>query len=132
MQGRIVWGNLVLALPLPLDDETTIVLRGPEPATTAPLRLTKCPALRPAFVRKRTARGPTPPTLEQLAALQTQMLMGTASGVQIHSRDVQPVRGAPDADHRGLIRHVGWQDSPGPRHHHHRTRCAVLRGDRSR
>ncbi len=93
MKGRTIWGELSLELPQELEDETTIVLRGTEPPMTVPLRLTKSPTVRPAFVCKRTTLGPTPPTLEQLAAVETQVLMSTASGSHIHSRDVEVVGG---------------------------------------
>lgn len=91
MRGATTWGSLVLDLPQDLEDETVVILRAPAPASLTPLRVSKGPALRPSFVCKRSPLGPSPPSLDQLAEVETQTLMGLTSGVQLHARSVETV-----------------------------------------
>jgi hypothetical protein len=95
MRGRTTWGSLVLDLPQDLEDETTIILRAPEPKNAVPLRVSKGPTLRPSFACKRTPLGPNPPTLDQLGDVETKTMMGMAAGVVLHSRTIESVAGRP-------------------------------------
>jgi hypothetical protein len=95
MRGRATWGSLVLDLPQDLEDETVVILRAPEPANAVPLRLSKGPTLRPSFVCKQTSLGPNPPTLDQLADVEIQALVGMAAGLTVHSRGVEVIAGRP-------------------------------------
>ena len=95
MRGRTTWGSLVLDLPQDLEDETTIILRAPEPKNAVPLRLSKGPTLRPSFACKQTPLGANPPTLDQLGDVETKTMMGMAAGVVIHARSVESVAGRP-------------------------------------
>jgi hypothetical protein len=95
MRGSTTFGSLVLDLPQDLEDETVVILRAPAPPSLTPLRVSKAPALRPAFVCKRTPLGPSPPSLDQLADVETQTMMGLASGVQLHARTVETVGNRP-------------------------------------
>jgi hypothetical protein len=95
MARRGTWGALTLEVPEEFVDETVVILRAPAPASATPLRLSKAPAVRPSFVCKRTALGPNPPTLEQLAEVETQTLLGLAPDLVLHARGVEVIAGRP-------------------------------------